>query len=116
MATNLHAHVMILYKKFMKISHWLAGCITTIAMAWLVMKPQPNLHPLVISHLFSDVHSCTTVNKHLDYIGIALPGSPRESSPTILHTISHNITTVMYACKLADQSYLVLNVCLGSSF
>ena len=66
------------------------------------------------SHPISDVRSCTTVYKHLGYIGIVLPG-PRESSPTILHTISHNITTVMYACKLADQSYLILNVCLGSS-
>ena len=50
MATNLHAHVMILYIKFMKISHWLVGCLTTIATAWLVMKPQPILHdhPLVL--------------------------------------------------------------------
>ena len=46
-----------------------------------------------------ELHSCTVVNHHLDYVDIALIGSPIETSPTELQS------TQQYTIPLAENLY-----------
>ena len=50
----------------------------------------PKSHPLIKNNHYylksGEVHSCTVVNHHLDYVDITFEGSPTETSHTILQS------------------------------